>query len=226
MATKWIRKSVKDFPAPFTLSTDIVAPLDYSENDLWWWFWHPHVSTDVYYTDGRFLIIKNRYEGEGKPLGWYVIDTRYMVKYPSLQAKWNLGLTLDHAQRVRESYRDDPLQSQGKRPAYFYKNYDYFYRDIVIPLDVGLIGGYYNNVVKPFEVDDEDSEYFFLHLEGAKNFVELMLWLEKECVVFGIINQSDKRFTPSVGAMVAEQKLIMPTKWNEESRKWEMEDSL
>ena len=204
MAIKWIRKSVKDFPDPFTLSTDIVAPLDYSESDFWWWAgWHPpsfsspytNLDKDQYYTDGRFIIIRDREYGDGKVLGWKVIDTRYMIDYPDEFRPHHMGQTIQSAQTKRQNY----MQIDAEPPKY--KDRDFLYRHIAIPYPAHYLMRFFDKTSDKlsFQVEKKGkgNQASFNTLTGAKNFVERLILAEKESMPFGIINVSFSRFALS-----------------------------
>ena len=198
MTTKWIRKSVKVFPEPFTLSKEKTIPAtkesNYSENDFWWWAsWHPpsddyYFDKDQYYTDGRFIIIRDREYGDGKVLGWRVIDTRYMMIYPDEFRPHHMGQTIQSAQTKRHNY----TQIDTDPPKY--KDRDFLYRHITIPYLSGQFNRFFLRKTDKldYNVDRKghNNQASFNTLKGAKNFVERLILAEKESMPFGIINMS------------------------------------
>jgi len=220
MATKWIKKSVKDFPDPFTLShdKDKRGRNEYSEYDLWVNMnWIPSVLTDSYYTDGRFLINKDHSEAhaDGRALGWRVFDMRYKINYPVDQ----------HISENNTPHRigDDVYQIIFFRNAWRHsgriprKDANSFYQDIIIPLEKAKVHGtmkfssffntYGSTTGGPFVMSKKGSRWSFDKLQGAKNFVERLLKAERESFVYGIINTSNFTLDVNeVGGWINEQR--------------------
>ena len=207
MATKWVKQSIEHFPAPFTLSKEKTIPAtkggDYSEHDFWFWAsWHPYYSPapsnlhkDQYYTDGRFIIIRDREYGDGKVLGWKVIDTRYMMDYPDEFSPYNMGQTIQRAQTTRYNYANIDTEPPE------YKNRDFAYRHITIPYLANYFMWFFGNATDklPFQVEKKGDNYqsSFNTLKGARNFVERLVLAEKQAKPLGIINMSFSQFALS-----------------------------
>jgi hypothetical protein len=205
MKAKWVKKSVKDFPAPFTVShdKDKRGRNEYSEYDLWLYMnWIPYELTDSYYTDGRFLIIKERSEAhvDGRALGWRVFDMRYKINYPVEPYLTKTNLTPHYI--GKDVYKIIFLRSSWREQEDYLplKDANSFYQDIIIPLEKATIKTskfstffmtYASTQGGAFVMSKKENQWSFDRLQGAKNFVKRLLKAERESFVYGIVNTTN-----------------------------------
>ena len=208
MTTKWIKKSVKDFPAPFTIShdKDKRGRNEYSEYDLWHYMgWIPNVLTDSYYTDGRFLITPVMDIGPIEVLGWRVFDMRYKINYP-IDPPLSVPTKRDPHYIGEDVYQIIFLRSSMKNISGMnrylpIKDANSFYQDIIIPLEKQTLHGkskfstffmtYASTTGGPFVMSKKEYQWSFDKLQGAKNFVKRLLKAERESFVYGIVNTTN-----------------------------------